>query len=81
MYETEQVADDLGIPAEPMRRLPPIVSILYEVRTSQASQWAIDAQTKDLRDNGFVVACQDETYDPLVGYKYEWWGYSKENME
>lgn len=77
MYESEQVADDLGIPAEPMRRLPPIVSILYDRHDMPLSQWSIDAQTQNLRDSGFVVACVDQTYDPVIGYKTEWWGYVK----
>ena len=78
MYESEQVADDLGIPAEPMNRLPQIVSILYDVRTTKASEWNIEAQTTNLRANGFVVACVDEKYEPRIGYTYEWWGYPKD---
>jgi len=81
MYDPLELAySDLSIDPEPMQRCPRIVSILYDVRTTRASEWTVEPETLNLRRNGFVVACADETYDPLVGWKYEWWGYLKDNQ-
>jgi len=74
----DQAADNLGIEPEPMRRLPTIVSLVYDVCDHRLSEWSIEAQTHTLRSQGFVVGEVSYRYDPVIGHIHEWWGYRNE---
>ena len=78
MNPYDQAADDLGWEPQPMRRLPVIHSILYDVTQFKLSEWVVNAERDNLVRNGFTVTDITQTFDPMVGHKTEYWGYRHE---
>lgn len=74
------IIDEHNEPA-PMRRMPVIHSILYDVTQFRLSEYTVEAETLNLRRNGFVVTDVTQTFDPLVGHKTEYWGYHDRDRE
>ena len=77
MNQYDQAADDLGIPAEPMRRLPAIVLLVRDVTTDSPSEWGVKSETRNLRSYGFVITDVRTEFDPYCGFVTDYWGYDR----
>lgn len=73
--------EDLNVESHPMRRLPVIHSILYDVTSFSLSEYTVEAETENLRRNGFVVASVSRRFDPGIGHITEYWGYNNRDHE
>jgi len=61
----------------PMNRVQVTHSILYDVTQFELSDWTVDAEKANLVRHGFVVTDVVRSYDPMVGYKTEYWGFRR----
>lgn len=81
MNPYDQAADDLGWEPRPMKRMPAVVSLVYDVSQFEMSDWTVEAEKNNLRSQGFVVTDVTRKYDPRIGHLTEYWGWHKDDYE